>query len=219
MQVSADIDEADVGKIRAGMEASFTVDAYPRETFQGVISQVRLAPVLVQNVVTYSAMIDVPNPLLKLKPGMTANVKILIDQAEHVLKIPNSALRFQPNLPDEELEQAFKEAGESEFYARQKAAKGANAGAPSGRMGLGSNRKTNPGGTRGRRVALWVMEPDKSIRPVVVRLGITDGAQTELESGALKEGDKIVTGMETSERPPANSSRPPGFPRGMRGIR
>jgi HlyD family secretion protein len=96
MQVDASVDEADVGRIRADQRVTFRVDAYPRDTFTGVVSQVRLQPVVQQNVVTYVTVIDVPNPDGKLKPGMTASVTIEVARAENVLKVPNAALRFQP---------------------------------------------------------------------------------------------------------------------------
>jgi HlyD family secretion protein len=96
MQVLANIDEADVGQLAPGSEVTFTVDAYPRDVFHGKVSQVRLAPQTVQNVVTYTAVIDVPNADLKLKPGMTANVTVVSGKRENVLTIPNSALRFRP---------------------------------------------------------------------------------------------------------------------------
>jgi HlyD family secretion protein len=96
MQVNASIDESDVGRMRPGQDVSFRVDAYPTETFHGTVKQVRLNPVTVQNVVTYSTVIDVPNPELKLKPGMTANVSIEIARRDNVLRVPNAALRFRP---------------------------------------------------------------------------------------------------------------------------
>jgi HlyD family secretion protein len=96
MQVLADIDEADVGQLRENSRVSFAVDAYPSETFEGRIAQVRLAPQTVQNVVTYTAVIDVENPDQKLKPGMTANVTAVVDERENVLTVPNAALRFRP---------------------------------------------------------------------------------------------------------------------------
>jgi HlyD family secretion protein len=96
MQVNANIDEADVGRIRPGQHVRFTVDAYPTDTFDGTVSQVRLQPVVVQNVTTYGTVIDVPNPQLKLKPGMTANVKVEIAKRTDVLRVPNPALRFRP---------------------------------------------------------------------------------------------------------------------------
>src|SRR5437762_4975995 len=97
MQVNANIDEADVGRIRPGQIVTFHVDAFPTEEFQGTVAQVRLQPIVVQNVTTYGTVIDVPNPELKLKPGMTANVKIEIARRSDVLRIPNAALRFRPS--------------------------------------------------------------------------------------------------------------------------
>ena len=96
MQVNANIDESDVGRMRPGQTVHFRVDAYPTEQFTGTVEQVRLNPTTVQNVVTYSTVIDVPNPDLKLKPGMTANVNIEIARRSNVLRVPNAALRFRP---------------------------------------------------------------------------------------------------------------------------
>jgi HlyD family secretion protein len=96
MQVVANLDESDVGRIRPGQAVRFRVDAYPADDFAGTVSQVRLQPQTVQNVVTYATVIDVPNPALKLKPGMTANVSIEIARATNVLRVPNTALRFRP---------------------------------------------------------------------------------------------------------------------------
>ena len=96
MQVIASLDESDVGRIRPGQVVKFRVDAYPNEEFTGTVTQVRLQPQTVQNVVTYSTVIDVPNPELKLKPGMTANVNIEIARKNNVLRVPNAALRFRP---------------------------------------------------------------------------------------------------------------------------
>ncbi len=96
MQVLANIDESEVGRMRPGQPVSFRVDAYPTDTFHGNVSQVRLQPATVQNVVTYSTVIDVPNPQYKLKPGMTANVTIEIARRSNVLRAPAAALRFRP---------------------------------------------------------------------------------------------------------------------------
>jgi len=100
MQVSTNIDEADIGKIQVGEEATFNVDAFPDRKFEGTISQVRLSTQVVQNVVTYPVLIDVANPDLELKPGMTANVTIPVDSRSNVLKVPNAALRFRPDPAD-----------------------------------------------------------------------------------------------------------------------
>jgi len=97
MQVNANIDEADVGRIRPDQNVTFRVDAYPGEEFQGMVAQIRLQPVVVQNVTTYATIINVPNPGLKLKPGMTANLRVQIARRPDVLRIPNAALRFRPS--------------------------------------------------------------------------------------------------------------------------
>ena len=96
MQVNTSIDEADSGQVKVGQNVTFTVDAYPSEVFEGRISQIRNAPQIVQNVVTYDVIIKVKNPELKLKPGMTANVSIIAAKKTNILRIPNAALRFQP---------------------------------------------------------------------------------------------------------------------------
>jgi HlyD family secretion protein len=216
MQVITNTDEADVGKLKPGMEAVFTVDAYPGELFHGRIRQVRLAATTVQNVVTYNAVVDVPNPDLRLKPGMTANVKITIDRAENVLRVPNAALRFRPDLSDTQMADAFKRAGEEQFYAfyRNRSQSGTAANAPrvrSGSMAMGfaaGNRggtasETLRGGESGneaagreRRAPVWILGSDKLLLPIVVKLGLTDGVQTEIVAGKLKAGDKVILSAE-----------------------
>jgi HlyD family secretion protein len=96
MQVDTNVDEADVGQVKVGQPATFTVDAYPARTFAGTVTQIRQAPINVQNVITYDVVVGVANPDLKLLPGMTANVKIATAKQDEVLKIPNAALRFRP---------------------------------------------------------------------------------------------------------------------------
>jgi HlyD family secretion protein len=96
MQIDTNVAEADIGNIKFGQDVEFTVDAYPDTTFKGKVWQVRNAPIIVQNVVTYDVVIQVDNPELKLKPGMTANVSIIVSIRKNVLKIPNAALRFKP---------------------------------------------------------------------------------------------------------------------------
>jgi HlyD family secretion protein len=242
MQVNTNIDEADVGRIQAGMEATFTVDAYPSEIFQGKISQIRLAASTIQNVVTYNAIIDVDNSQLKLKPGMTANVKVLIQKADNVVRIPNAALRFRPNLSDSELAQAYKRAGEEKYLAfvksraeRAGSAGGGMAGRPAtaaGAGGLGSGFTSTRGATaresssaampanRGRRAPVWILGPDRLLRPVIVRLGLTDGITTQIEEGKLKEGDKVILALEAqSNAATPTTTRVPGFGGPMGGPR
>jgi HlyD family secretion protein len=131
MQVNANIDEADVGRIRPGQHVTFRVDAYPAETFDGTVVQIRLQPVVQQNVTTYGTVIDVPNPQLKLKPGMTANVKVEIAKRADALRIPNTALRFRPT---PELFASLNQAVPPEAQ---------NTGGS--RMGRGGNRGGGPG--------------------------------------------------------------------------
>ena len=147
MQVETKIDEADVGRIRPGLSATFTVDAFPDDSFEGTVSQVRLEPVVDQNVVTYTTVIDVPNADMKLRPGMTANVTIVVDRRADVLKVPNAALRFRP--PDSGREGGRGGAGEARAAA---AGGGATAARPGGAAAGATDGATaaRPGGRMGR---------------------------------------------------------------------
>lgn len=97
MQVNTNVDEADIGMVKVGQDAKFTVDAFPEDVFEGKVTEIRMAPILFQNVVTYDTIISVDNSSLKLKPGMTANTSILVDRVEDVLRVPNAALRYTPS--------------------------------------------------------------------------------------------------------------------------
>jgi HlyD family secretion protein len=147
MQVIANIDESDVGRIRPGQPVTFTVDAYGAEEFEGTVSQIRLEPVVLQNVVTYATVIDVPNNDLRLKPGMTATVTLEIARRENVLRVPNSALRFRPT-PDmfAVLNQPVPEV----LQRGGAGPRGAGGGPPAGRPG-GSGGFGGPGGPGGGR--------------------------------------------------------------------
>jgi len=153
MQVNASIDEADVSKIKEGMPANFTVDAYSGQNFMGKIRQVRLSSATTQNVVTYSAIINVDNSDLRLKPGMTASLKIVISRIDDVLKIPNSALRFKPTLTEAEGLAAFKSAGLEEQWAMYKnsvlgttARNGSSTTVQTGATGAGGGRSGGESG-------------------------------------------------------------------------
>jgi HlyD family secretion protein len=167
MQIDTTVDEADISAVKTGEDAEFTVDAYPEDTFRGVVEQVRNAATTVQNVVTYDVVVKVDNRDLKLKPGMTADVSIITSVVKDVLRIPNAALRFKP------------------------AAAAAAAGA-------------RPAPAE-RGPAVWV-ERDGKLTRVPVKIGLSDGAFTELISGGLKEGDIVV--IESLVKP---ASRPSGF--------
>jgi len=171
MQVNASIDEADIGKIAIGQTVAFRVDAYPDETFSGTVSQVRLDPVVAQNVVSYVTVIDVPNKQMKLKPGMTANVTVQIARADDVLRVPNAALRFRPTI----------DRGTGE--ARRNSSEGAQA-----------NTDAAPAGqTHERRPRVWISE-NGQLRPVVVQVGITDGTTTAITGGELDESAQVGIG-------------------------
>ncbi len=184
MQIVTNIDEADVGRIRTGMPVEFTVDAYPMEEFEGAINQIRLAATTVQNVVTYNAIVSVDNPQQRLKPGMTANVKILIESVSDVLKIPNSALRFKP-------------AGGTDSRQPQ----------------TGSAAAEKKGQDPGRSAPVWVLSEEAVLRSVQVQLGLSDGLSTQIVSGPFKEGDKVVTGLESQSGSTATKSAASSAPR------
>ncbi len=171
MQVDTYVSEADIGGIAPGKPAVFTVDAYPGEQFQGVVKQVRNAPVSLQNVVTYDVVVGVDNHDLRLKPGMTANVTVVIAQKEAVLAIPNGALRFTPPTM--------------------------------GRKG------SDPKSASGQKL---VWKPTAGMpEGVPVRLGISDGVNTELLEGNLSEGENVIVGIETPRGKGKPASLPPGF--------
>ncbi len=190
MQVDTNVDEADVGRVRVGQDATFTVDAFPGESFSGKVTQIRRAPINVQNVITYNVVVAVANPDLKLFPGMTANVKILVDRREHVLKIPNAALRFRP--PDLK-EQAGQRTGDGAVRPA--------GGAPPGRGRLG------PGGEQraGAGQTIWILGNDRTPSPVPVKLGITDGSFSEVVQGDLAEGQEVIVGVISKEGPTAGA--------------
>lgn len=187
MQVSTNIDEADIGRIKTSEEAIFTVDAFPDHTFTGNVSQIRLSPQVVNNVTTYPVLIDVGNQNMLLKPGMTANVTIPVQKINDALKIPNAALRFRPDPAD--LEESQKGGG------NWKGAQGAQQGQQSQKQ-YRQQHKKEAGGTVS---TIYTMLPDGKLKPVVVQTLLTDGAFTAIRPGALQEGDQIVTGLETTK--------------------
>ncbi len=195
MQVYANADESDVGRIKVGAHVTFKVDAFPKDVFAGVVSQVRMNPTTIQNVVTYNAIIDFKNPDLKLFPGMTAYVTIPVATAEDALKVPNAALRYRPPLPLEAVEALY--------------AKYGIASDPGGTARDDSGAGSATGGGGGRRhgaqpaqaVVVWKLHPDHSVEPVEIGLGITDHAFTEVTAvlrGTLRPGDEVVTASVTS---------------------
>jgi HlyD family secretion protein len=174
MQVDASVDEADVGRIRVKQLVRFTVDSFRGEAFAGEVTQIRKAPQVQQNVVTYIVVVSVRNPQLKLMPGMTSSVKIVVDHAERVLKLPHAALRV----------------GEDDLTAltsaRASKSRFAVAAAP-----LGATTASAPARMQGE-TRVWVMRAGGTPERRAVRLGLTDGEYAEVVGGAIAEGDELV---------------------------
>jgi HlyD family secretion protein len=196
MLVYAKTDESDVGNIKPGRQVTFKVDAFPKDTFQGHVSQVRMNATTVQNVVTYDTIVEFNNPEMKLFPGMTAYVTIPVATAQNVLKLPNAALRYKPPLTSEEVLALYKQYGvpvedrEKREQRDQQADSAARASVPQG-GGTGNLPRT----PRSDTAVVWKLHADNSIEPVKVSLGITDHSYTEVLSianGELKEGDEVV---------------------------
>jgi HlyD family secretion protein len=232
MQVSASIDEADIGRIAQAQPVTFRVDAYPTQTFRGTVSQVRLEPKTDQNVVSYTTMIDVPNEDLKLKPGMTANVTVQIASSQDVLRVPNGSLRFSP-APElfaalgQEVPAAVATASAPRTTPGATGTAGGAANArftqmtPEQRAQFRAQREAQGGGTAGGRAAggfgrVWVIR-DGKLQPLRVRTGVTDGAMTAIVDGDLKEGDQVVTGMSEPGAAPTQTNTSPLIPFGRRG--
>lgn len=187
MYVYASVDEADIGMIRAAKDrnepVSFTVDAYSEDLFEGTIYQVRLNPTTVQNVVTYTVVVEAPNPELKLLPGMTANLSFRVEKRDDVVKVPNAALRFYPR--PEQVHEEFKELLEGTApYLRDP-----NELQPT----LSAAERSKSSVDRTRR-HVWVLDGEL-LRAVEVVIGLSDSSHSELISGDLTPDQKLVTGM------------------------
>lgn len=183
MQVYAKTDESDTGSVKVGADVTFQVDAFPGEMFHGRVSAIRLNSTTVQNVVTYDTVIDFDNPDEKLLPGETAYVTIPTGFAKGTLEIPNSSLTFTPDMPRNQMLEAYK----------------SNQIPPAA--------YTNHLG--GWQVA-WKLGADQKPVPVAVRIGITDYVHSQLLEGNLNGGDVLITGQELKT---TSSSGPPGAPR------
>jgi HlyD family secretion protein len=199
MQVQANVDEADIGKVQVGQQVKFTVDAYAEQPFQGTVSQIRLAPVTVQNVVNYTVIIDVPNPELKLMPGMTATVTILVARKENVLKVPTVALRFQP--APEQIEVWKDSTRQQDDSVRAERRKQYMQRMQEGGGGQPS-RQMNSERVMAR---LWVLGKNKKLTSIFIRPGMVDGTFTEILHGQIEEGQEIVVGILT-QKPTATAT-------------
>ena len=185
MQVEADVDEADIGRILVDQQAVFTVDAFPGREFRGKVLKIRIAPRTVQNVVTYTVLISAENPDLRLLPGMTANIRIITDTRLDAIKVPNAALRFKPPAPDGAAPSAAAGPG-----AGRDTGAGAERAQPSaGRPSAG------PNGAPTFKGRVYVLDAKRRPMPIDVVLGINDGAFTELIRGDLSAGQEVVVGL------------------------
>ena len=217
MQVNASVDEADIGNISDQADVKFTVDAYPNDIFRGKISEIRLSPQTVQNVVTYSVILSIENSELRLKPGMTANITITVDQRDNAVKVPNAALRYTP--PGTHREDLRPErgtfAGVSHTEPEQPAERRQASEAAPPHLAPGQKwdpsekiRFVQPKRTVQRPGAVFVLNAERKPELRKVILGITDGSATELVSGELKPGDSVIIGDSTQ----AANTAPAGGP-------
>ena len=231
MHVEAAIDEADIGQVKKGQPVSFTVDAYPAESFRGDVRQVRLQPVVTSNVVTYTVIVNAPNPEKKLMPGMTANITVLVQKVDSVVTVPGKALRFTPdatflaeymkNNPYNQ-KQGTKGTGQTDS-SRIKRNAGASGEGNSGTYDFAASAQQTK-----KPVTVWVKSGDK-IHRVRVVTGAIDATNAEIKSG-INEGDIVVlsmtqdgksssttaaaTGTGTSTTSPFMPQRPTGGGRG-----
>jgi HlyD family secretion protein len=249
MLVYTNTDEADVGRIQVGAQASFRVDTFPRETFYGRVSQVRMNAGIIQNVVTYNTTIEFDNPNVRLFPGMTAYVSIPVAWANEVVKVPNGALRFKPELTDSERQALYARYGIKESSRATAAGRigsatveggsGAAAAVQGPRSGhgqaVGGQRAQQGGsdaggGQNGGRAGVanslredsgivWKLNPDKTLQPIQVGLGVTDFTFTAMISGKLNPGDELVIGQSTTKSTAAQAQvrSPVGGPGGPAG--
>ncbi len=195
MWVYAKTDESDVGNIKIGKPVSFKVDAFPKDTFHGVVAQVRMNATTVQSVVTYDTIIEFANPELKLFPGMTAYVTIPVDTVKNAMKLPNTALRYKPPMSAEEILAVYKQYG-IDAGEQKVAVEETPGGGVAGNGGQGAAGAQNPPRAPKRDSAVvWKLHADNTMEPVKVSLGITDHAFTEVSGvlkGTLKEGDEVI---------------------------
>jgi HlyD family secretion protein len=227
MQVQADVDQSDIGQVKVDEAARFTVDAYPEQEFRGRIAQVRLNATINQNVITYPVMIEVPNPEGRLRPSMTANVTIEVNQVRDVLRVPNAALRFRPETVEGKDGKDKEAAGASGATGQRRDRSGTSGQAAGGGDrpsfergaasmgergqgiagagraldgGGGSGGGGRQGGRRQQTQTVYVIGEKNALRPVRLRTGITDGRFTQVVQvvdGTLSPGDKVAIGLAT----------------------
>ncbi|MFB0566310.1 MAG: efflux RND transporter periplasmic adaptor subunit [Candidatus Aminicenantaceae bacterium] len=219
MQVECSVDEADIGKVKEGQKVRFTVDAFPDENFTGRVSQVRYSPEIIQNVVTYTTIVEVDNPEMKLRPGMTATVSVVIGEAKNVLRVSNAALRFNPSLTPEEMRKIF-ENMRTEMIAKRGGSTRAGEPRPEGRASReGAPRPPSDSQAFGMRgfsgqrdqmrefSRVWIEDESGKLKPIFIRTGVTDNSYTEIVRGELKERQEVITGEGSGNESRTSSRR------------
>jgi HlyD family secretion protein len=212
MQVDTSVAEGDVGRLQVGMRSFFTVDSFPGERFYGRIRQIRNAATTVQNVVTYDAVIDVDNPELKLRPGMTANVTVVYAERPNAVAVSNAALRFRP--PPSLAGTAATEEPSHRTHGDGRG-DGGEGRAEGQAQGHGEWHRSSQSGDPAETRTVWVLRPGTTKpQPLVVHVGLTDGTVTEIVDGGLNAGDLAVIDLASSDAPvPASTGMAPGLRR------
>lgn len=195
MWVYTKTDESDVGNIQIGKPVTFKVDAFPKETFRGVVKQVRMNPTMVQSVVTYDTIIEFANPDLKLLPGMTAYVTIPVATVHNVMKVPNTVLRYKPPMNPEDILALYRQYGIGGAERPQASADSTVAADAQTGTQAGAAAQNPPRSPKTDTVVVWKRRPDNTLEPIKISLGITDHAYTQVTAvlkGELKEGDELI---------------------------
>jgi HlyD family secretion protein len=205
MQVECSIDEADIGLIEEEQKVKFTVDAYPDKEFTGKVSQIRYSPDITQNVVTYKTIVAVENPELKLLPGMTATVSIVVGEAADALLVPNAALRYSPQFSEKEMGERMDE-------------RRANGESPGN---LNSARAAGTGMNLSRQETsrVWIVDDTGSLKSIPVKTGVTDNSYTEIFGVELVDGQPVITGENSTEVKQKSSPTSDSMGQMMRMIR
>jgi HlyD family secretion protein len=219
MQIETDIDEADIGGLQEGMDATFTVDAFPEQTFHGKIQQIRYAAQTNSGVVTYPVIISVSNPDLKLRPGMTANVKIVTAQREDVLRVPAIALRFRPpdapavSHSEPPARDTTRMAADTSRARTDSTGRGHGQwqGRGQGQWHRGSKDSTSTGSEPRKMSTIWVKGKEGKPEARKVIIGLNDGNHAEITGGDLSAGDSVIVALMGQTTTNNSSNRMPGF--------
>jgi HlyD family secretion protein len=209
MQILASVDESDIGQIKEGQPVQFTVQSYPGQTFSGTVKQVRLQSTTTDNVVNYTAVVGVENEGGKLLPGMTATVSFLTASADNVLTVPNAALHITPTaemLAQSGMRNGTRTGGQRGADSTRAQGGNAMARTPNATAGNGAARTGKPQ-TRPSMGILWTLAADKkTVKPIRVHIGLTDGQRTEVTADGLTEGTQVITSVATDAATTTTSS-------------